>query len=140
MYQSPCPRLGALTDADLDKIRLIVNDSEKRIKEEVKAEITALRQELKTEIADVKHELKAEIAGVNGALKAEVAKSEKNVKEQITRLTNFVYGLIVLIVAAVAIPQLIMTWRTGKERSLERQIQTLTQEIETLKQQRIVNP
>ena len=74
------PAFGALTDADLDKIRLIVNDSEKRIKEEVKAEITALRQELKTEIADVKHELKAEIAGVNGALKAEVAKSEKNRK------------------------------------------------------------
>ena len=123
------PAFGALTDADLDKIRLIVNDSEKRIKEEVKAEITALRQELKAEIAGVKQELRAEIA-----------KSEKNLKEQITLLTNFVYGLIALIVAAVAIPQLIMTWRTGKERSLERQIQTLTQEIETLKQQRIVNP
>ena len=112
------PAFGALTDSDLDKIRLIVNDSEKRIKEEVKAEITALRQELKTEIA----------------------KSEKNLKEQITLLTNFVYGLIVLIVAAVAIPQLIMVWRSEKERSLERQLQTLTQEVETLKQQRIVNP
>ena len=123
------PAFGALTDADLDKIRLIVNDSEKRIKEEVKAEITALRQELKAEIAGVKQELRAEIA-----------KSEKNLKEQITLLTNFVYGLIVLIVAAVAIPQLIMVWRSEKERSLERQIQTLTQEIETLKQQRIVNP
>lgn len=33
------PTLGELTDADLDKIRLIVNDSEKRVKEEVKAEI-----------------------------------------------------------------------------------------------------
>jgi hypothetical protein len=98
-------------------------------KEEVKAEITALRQELKTEIAGVKQELKAEIA-----------KSEKNVKEQIIRLTNFVYGLIALIVAAVAIPQLIMVWRSEKERSLERQLETLTQEVETLKQQRIVNP
>ena len=123
------PAFGALTDADLDKIRLIVNDSEKRIKEEVKAEITALRQELKAEIAGVKQELRAEIA-----------KSEKNVKEQITLLTNFVYGLIALIVAAVAIPQLIMVWRSEKERSLERQLQTLTQEVETLKQQRIVNP
>ena len=123
------PAFGALTDADLDKIRLIVNDSEKRIKEEVKAEITALRQELKAEIAGVKQELRAEIA-----------KSEKNLKEQITLLTNFVYGLIVLIVAAVAIPQLIMVWRSEKERSLERQLQTLTQEVETLKQQRIVNP
>ena len=33
------PALAELTDADLDKIRLIVNDAEKRIKEEVKAEI-----------------------------------------------------------------------------------------------------
>ena len=33
------PAIGELTDADLDKIRLIVNDAEKRIKEEVKAEI-----------------------------------------------------------------------------------------------------
>ena len=123
------PAFGALTDSDLDKIRLIVNDSEKRIKEEVKAEITALRQELKAEIAGVKQELRAEIA-----------KSEKNLKEQITLLTNFVYGLIALIVAAVVIPQLIMVWRSEKERSLERQLQTLTQEVETLKQQRIVNP
>lgn len=33
------PAIGELTDADLDKIRLIVNDAEKRIKEEVKTEI-----------------------------------------------------------------------------------------------------
>ena len=112
------PAFGALTDADLDKIRLIVNDSEKR----------------------VKADLKAEIAGVKQELRAEIAKSEKNLKEQITLLTNFVYGLIALIVAAVAIPQLIMVWRSEKERSLERQLQTLTQEVETLKQQRIVNP
>ena len=48
--------------------------------------------------------------------------------------------MIALIVAAIVIPQLIMAWRSGKDRSLERQIETLTQEIETLKQQRIVNP
>ena len=33
------PALGELTDADLNKIRVIVNESEKRIKEEVKTEI-----------------------------------------------------------------------------------------------------
>ena len=41
------PAFGELTDADLDKIRLIV-------KEEVKTEITAVRQELKAEIAGVR--------------------------------------------------------------------------------------
>ena len=38
------PTLAELTPQDLDKIRLIV-------KEEVKAEITAVKQELKTDIA-----------------------------------------------------------------------------------------
>ena len=64
----------------------------------------------------------------------------ESLEKQITLLTNFVYGLIALIVAAIAIPQLIMAWRSGKDRSLERQIETLTREVETLKQQRIVNP
>jgi hypothetical protein len=64
----------------------------------------------------------------------------EGVEKQITLLTNVVYGLIALIVAAIAIPQLILAWRSGKDRSLERQIEVLTREIETLKQQRIVNP
>ena len=130
------PALGELTDADLDKIRLIV-------KEEVKTEITGV----KTEIAGVK----TEIAGVKQELKAEIASSEKRVKEYINiridsvekRLSTYnwvIYVLMPLIVATIGIPTAIMAWRSGKDRSLERQVETLAQEIETLKQQRIVNP
>ena len=50
------------------------------------------------------------------------------------------YGLIALIVAAIAIPQLLIAWRSAKDRSLERQIETLTQEVETLKKRQIVSP
>lgn len=64
----------------------------------------------------------------------------EGVEKQITLLTNVVYGPIALIVAAIAIPQLILAWWSGKDRSLERQVEVLTREIETLKQQRIVNP
>ena len=138
------PALGELTDADLDKIRLIV-------KEEVKTEITGVKQELKAEIAGVKQELKAEIAGVKQELKAEIAGSEKRIKDYIDakiegvdkRLSTYnwvIYVLMPLIVATIGIPTAIMAWRSGKDRSLERQVETLTQEIETLKQQRIVNP
>ena len=77
------PAFGELTDADLDKIRLIV-------KEEVKTEIAGVRQELKAEIAGVRQEiagvrqeLKAEIAGVRQELKAEIAGSEKRLKAYI---------------------------------------------------------
>ena len=123
------PALGELTDADLDKIRLIV-------KEEVKTEITGVKQE---------------ITGVKQELKAEIASSEKRVKEYINiridsvekRLSTYnwvIYVLMPLIVATVGIPTAMIAWRSGKDRSLERQVETLTQEIETLKQQRIVNP
>ena len=105
------PSFAELTDADLDKIRLIVKD-------EVKAEVTSSEARMK-EYVDLK------IGGV---------------EKQITVLTNVVYWLIALIVAAIAIPQLIMAWRSRKDGSLERQIEQLAREIETLKQPRIVNP
>ena len=130
------PALGELTDADLDKIRLIV-------KEEVKTEITAVRQEITA--------VRQEITAVRQELKAEIASSEKSIKEYINiridsvekRLSTYnwvIYVLMPLIVATIGIPTAMIAWRSGRDRSLERQVETLTQEIETLKQQRIVNP
>ena len=130
------PALGELTDADLDKIRLI-------IKEEVKTEITAVRQEITA--------VRQEITAVRQELKAEIASSEKSIKEYINiridsvekRLSTYnwvIYVLMPLIVATIGIPTAMIAWRSGRDRSLERQVETLTQEIETLKQQRIVNP
>ena len=132
------PALGELTDADLDKIRLIV-------KEEVKTEIAGVRQE----IAGVKQELKAEITGVKQELKTEIAGSEKRLKEYIDvsiegvnkRFETYnwvIYILMPLIVAAIGIPTAIGAWRSGRDRSLERQVEMLIQEIETLKRQRSV--
>ena len=127
------PTLGALTDADLDKIRLIV-------KEEVKAEITAVKKELKEEIAGIKQDLKAEIAKSEERVKEYVVIKSSSIDDKITFLSYLVYALIALIVGAIAIPQFVMMWRSGRDRSLERQVEILTQEIEKLKQQRIVNP
>lgn len=127
------PAFGALTDTDLDKIRLVV-------KEEIKAEIATVRQELKAEIATVRQ-----------ALEEDIAKSEKNIKEYVVlqtehldkRLSTYnwvIYILTPLIVAAIGIPTVIMAWRTGKDRSLERKVEMLTEEIETLKRQQIIHP
>ena len=152
------PALGELTDADLDKIRLIVKEEVKAEISGVRQEIAGVRQELKTEIAGVrqeiagvKQELKAEIAGVRQELKAEIAGSEKRLKEYIdvsiagvnNRFSTYnwvIYILMPLIVAAIGIPTAIIAWRIGKDRSLERQVETLIKEIEMLKEQRIVNP
>ena len=118
------PSQGELTDADLDKIRLIVNDSEKRVKEEVKKEITLTNTKidgLDTRLRTVE----TDVAWTRGKLDS---------------LDKHINWLMALIVVAVGLPQAIIAWRSRKDRSLEKQIEVLTQEIETLKQQRIVNP
>ena len=110
------PAFSQLMQSDLDKISLIVNDAEKRIKKDIKADIVT---------------------------------SEKNIKEYINikidsidkRLSTYnwvIYVLVPLIVAAIGIPSAIMAWRSGKDRYLEKQVETLIQEVEALKQQRIV--
>ena len=108
------PALGDLTDADLDKIRLIV-------KEEVKAEIASSEQRI-TKYIDAKIEgVDKHLAGVD------------------KQLSTYNWVLIVfmpLIVAAVGIPTAIVAWRGGRDRSLERQVETLVKEVEMLKQQR----
>ena len=115
------PARGELTDADLDKIRLIV-------KEEVKTEITAVRQELK-----------AEIAGTERRLKDYIDAKIEGVHKRLSTYNWVISVLMPLIVAAIGIPTVVIAWRVGTDRSLERQVERLTQEIEMLKQQRIVN-
>ena len=135
-YAIALPVLGELKPQDLDKIRLIVNEAEKRIKAEIKADITELKQEIKEDIANseknMKEYINIKVDGVNTKV--------DSVEEQVTFLSYLVYALIALIVGAIAIPQLIMTWRSRREHSLERRVERLTEEVETLKQQRIVKP
>ena len=57
-----------------------------------------------------------------------------------TFLLNVIYGLIALIIIAIGIPQVIIEWRSRRDRSLENRVEILTQEIEVLKRQQIVKP
>ncbi len=128
------PAFGDLTDTDLNKIRLIINEEI----EPIKADIVSL----KTDVAWIKGKLEnidKQFEDVDKQFDR-VDGQFTRVGEQIMHVTYISYGLIALIVAAIAIPQILIAWRSGRDRSLERQVETLTQEIETLKQQRIVNP
>ena len=116
------PAVGELTDADLDKIRLIVKEEVKTAKEEIKTEMTLIN---------------SKIDGLDTRLRT----VETNVawaRGKLDSLDKHINWLMALIVVAVGIPQLVIAWRSRKDRVLEKQIETLTQEIETLKQQRIV--
>ena len=159
------PAFAALTDADLDKIRLIVKDevqkeialSETRMKdyidtkiETVNVKIDAVEERLGTRI----NALGTKIDGVEerlgtriNALDTKIDGVEErlgtridSVEKQMTFLLNIIYGLIALIIIAIGIPQLILTWRSRRDNTLENRVEILTQEIEALKQRHIAKP
>jgi septal ring factor EnvC (AmiA/AmiB activator) len=118
------PSFAELTPQDLDKIRLIVKEEIEKEIEPLKAEIASV----KAEIASVKDEIasvKQDVASLSGRV--------AGIEKQIT-------WLMALIVVAVGIPQIIVVWRSRKDREQERKIEELAREIEMLKQQRIVSP
>ncbi len=108
------PAHSELTPTDLDKIREIVketvSESEKRTKEYV----------------DIKFD----------SLEKNVNERFNSVDERMTHQANITYGLMVLVAVAIGFP----AWRSQKDRSLEKQMEALTQEIEILKKQRIQSP
>ena len=125
------PALGDLTDTDLNRIRSIINEEIKKESAITNQKIDATNQ--KIDALDARNQnVEKDVAWVRGKL--------DGIDKQITHATNITYGLIALIVAAIAIPQILIARRSGRDRALERQVEILTQEIETLKQQRIVNP
>ena len=111
------PALGELTDADLNQIRLIVNDaidaSEKRFDEKIQASETRMKEHITQQV---------------DSLKTPVA---------------WLIGILVAVIALIGIPLVVLTimigWRSIKDNSQEKINQELREEIEMLKQQ-IVNP
>ena len=133
------PVHAELSDADLDKIRLIV-------KEEVKTEVTSSEARMK-QYVDLKVEsvngriasIEGRFTGIEGRFTG-IEGRFTGMEKQLATLTYLVFALIALIVIAVGIPQVIMTLRDSGNRDRDRKIEALTQEIETLKNQRTANP
>ncbi len=118
------PAISDLSQDDLNKIRLLIADELKPIQTEiqtVKTEIQTVKTELKDAIASVKEDVASLSGGVDGVEK-------------------LITWLMVIIVAIVGIPQVVVLWRSKKDRILEKQVETLTQKIEALEKQRIQSP
>ncbi len=99
-----------LDQNDLDKIRLIVKDE---VDKATKESETRMK-----EYFNIKFE---------------------SVDKRLIHQANITYTLIALIAIAI-IPQYIFLWRSRTDEALKKQVETLTQEIEMLKKQRIQNP
>ena len=151
------PGFAELTDADIDKIRLIVKDSENGLKEHIKSEISASEKRMKEYISQ-------EIKTVN----VKISETDK----RLSQIFWLVIALIGLIAAAIGVPQwlnrkdreqsanlftreqtkefveeLFQELTSADKKAIEKlihdrdeKIESLTREIEALKEQRIVNP
>lgn len=105
------PSLGELDDADLNKIRLVVN-------EVVEKEISESEKRLK-EYINTKHE----------SLDTKYESLDKRLS-----LVTLICGLIALIVVAVGIPQIIIAWRSTKDSTSEKNIYESKPEIEIIRE------
>ena len=110
------PALGELTDADLDKIRLIVNDSENRLKEYTSSEIPASENRMKTHI-------NGKIEGVQSSISA------------FKWVIGILMAVIGILIAAIGIPLSLMARRSPKDSDQQKQIEEIREEIQMLKQQ-----
>ena len=110
-----------LSVADLEKISEIVKESETRMKEYVSGEM----KQVNTKITEMDKRLTNDIEAVD---------------TQVGRNFNLILGLIALIVFAVGLPQIITALQGRKLREQTEKYEELKQEVEMLKQERIVRP
>ena len=82
---------------------------------------------------------------------AKIKESETRMKEHMTQQVDslktpvaWLIGILVAVIALIGIPLVVVTimigWRSVKDNSQEKINQELREEIEALKQQRVVNP
>ena len=121
-----------LSVLDLEKIREIVKESETRMKDIITSFETRMKEYVSQEIDKVN----TKITEMDKRLTSQI----NAVDTQVGRNYNLVLGLIALIAVSVGLPQIITAWQGRKLREQTEKYEELKQEIETLKQERIVRP
>ena len=109
------PAPGELTDADLDKIRLIVNEG---VKKENAASETRMKEYINLKLDNVNNQIKTNNSEI-GAIRSQM---------------NVFIGIPLLIIT------LLFAWRALRDRANDKQIQALIAENEHLKRQQTITP
>lgn len=132
------PAMGQLTDTDLDKIRVIVHEIVKEEIKPIKVDIGTL----KTDVVTLKTDgevIKTEITNLKETIKNTSYSNQKNFDRQNGIIIACIGIPLAIIAIGVTVWGLSAQKRYRREQILENQIETLTPEIERLKQQRIVS-
>ena len=126
------PVFSELTVEDLEKIRTIVNESEDRMKEYVKASETRMKEYVEASETRIKEYVDIKIQGINDTVDIKIQGINDTVDEMDKRLSliaNLVIALVALVILAVGVPQIIMTWRDRREKAQTERIEKLEEQI-----------
>ena len=113
------PALGELTVQDIEKVDQKIQASEDRMKAHITQQSDILKNHISQEIKTVNVQF-------------------TEIDKRISSDSGWTKFLLTIVVAIIGIPTAIIVWRSRKDSTLEKQIEVLTQEIETLKQQQIL--
>ena len=122
------PALAELTDADLDKIRLIV-------REEIKAEITASEKRMK-EYIDLKLEnVSTEFKRIDSRVDTQITRINDQIKttdSQFGFMRNIFIGIVGIPLVIIAA---LFAWRALRDRATDKQFQAIMADLESQKSQ-----
>lgn len=105
----------------------------------IKTEIKNLKESMDKGFANMQTQLDSEIKNLKESMDTGFANVQKNFDRIYTILIYFITVPMATLTIVVAIWGILTNRRSRKEDMLQNQIETLTQEIETLKKQRIVS-
>ena len=127
------PVFAALTDADLDKIRLIVREE---IKAEVKASETRLKEYIDLKLENVNTEFKR--------IDSRIDSQSKRVDDQVKTTDSQIGYMRNLFIGIVGLPLVIITalfaWRAFRDRANDKHIQALMADLDNQKSHQDPDP
>ena len=127
------PALAALTDADLDKIRLIVREE---IKAEVKASETRLKEYIDLKLENVNTEFKR--------IDSRIDSQSKRVDDQVKTTDSQIGYMRNLFIGIVGLPLVIITalfaWRAFRDRANDKHIQAIMADLDNQKSHQDSDP
>ena len=110
------PVFSELTVKDIEKIRLMIKESENSVKEMVKESENSVKEHVDLKIKNV-------------------ADKVEEMDKRLSLISNFVIALIALIIFSVSIPQIIMAWRERGQKAQAEKIERLEAQIRLIVEQ-----
>ena len=122
------PALGELTDADLDKIRLIV-------REEIKAEITASEKRMK-EYIDLKLEnVSTEFKRVDSRVDDQIKRVDDQVETTDTQIGYLRTQINLFVGIPLGLITLLFAWRALRDKATDKKISAVMADLESRRSQ-----